>query len=113
MREGKNMLCSQCKNIIPDNSVFCPVCGFQTASNDTVSSHYNENWYYINEGDRIGPKNADEIISLIKNGIIQRTTLIWTPGYVNWVPADHTKFNNCFMSIVPPVPVELVSDKWL
>lgn len=60
-------------------------------------------WYYVQNGQRVGPVGEDEVRSLIANGTIQRQTLVWKKGMQNWVQAGTTELAAWFSS-TPPVP---------
>lgn len=59
-------------------------------------------WHYIYNGNQIGPVNSEEIKSLIEQGIIESTTLVWKPGMNDWVVVTETELENLFSHNSPP-----------
>lgn len=51
-------------------------------------------WYYANEGNRIGPVTAEAFEAAIKDAKVKPETLVWTNGFEAWQPwsavADQT-----------------------
>jgi uncharacterized RDD family membrane protein YckC len=48
-------------------------------------------WYYLRDGQQIGPVGSKELKSLADRGRLQPTDLIWRDGLPNWVPAARVK----------------------
>jgi uncharacterized RDD family membrane protein YckC len=44
------------------------------------------NWFYANAGQQTGPVNDADFERLVREGIIQSTTLVWREGMANWEP---------------------------
>lgn len=44
-------------------------------------------WHYVGERDKVGPIDDEEIRHLIRSGAIARDTLVWRPGFDNWMEA--------------------------
>jgi uncharacterized RDD family membrane protein YckC len=44
------------------------------------------NWFYANSGQQAGPVNDAELDRLVREGVIQPTTLVWREGMANWEP---------------------------
>jgi membrane protease subunit (stomatin/prohibitin family) len=54
-------------------------------------------YFVVIENEQIGPNNFDEIINLIKESKIIKSTLIWKQGMDNWLPIQEVKeFENNF-----------------
>jgi hypothetical protein len=41
-------------------------------------------WYYVEDGEKVGPISQEEVEKLISEGHIQEETYLWTKGYDNW-----------------------------
>lgn len=48
-------------------------------------------WYYIDKGQQKGPISQDQLLALLQQGILQRTTPIWTDGMPDWQPASNVE----------------------
>jgi hypothetical protein len=48
-----------------------------------------EQWYMAIGGHQIGPVNADEIVTNIRNGSLQPDTMVFTSGMTNWTPVKN------------------------
>ncbi len=57
-------------------------------------------WYYVLDGNRVGPVAAAEIAALISEGVLSRRTLVWQEGMDGWEPAS-THFSP---DAPPPLP---------
>jgi uncharacterized RDD family membrane protein YckC len=42
------------------------------------------NWYYVQQGQRVGPLSNAEFQALLGSGVINSETLVWRPGMANW-----------------------------
>ncbi|MCI6978877.1 MAG: GYF domain-containing protein [Lachnospiraceae bacterium] len=134
------MFCYKCGANLPDDAAFCYKCGANVVEdnniqnestdakiNDTIGDSTetgNENgedkttestylWYYMQGNDRKGPVTEKQILDLAKTGSINRTSLVWKDGFTDWVIAEKTVLKYTLNSVLPPVPPEAVSDKWL
>lgn len=48
-------------------------------------------WYYENQGERVGPVSEDDIKNLHLNGVLQGTSLVWTKEFgPTWKPLSET-----------------------
>ena len=55
-----------------------------------LSSFQNKNevdWYYALEGKTFGPLTQSQLISSIKDGMVNSQTLVFNDSYENWIPA--------------------------
>lgn len=104
------MFCSKCGNEIQAEAKFCPKCGWQlgTSSDNVIS----DEWFYINNNVRCGPFRAENIQSLVQKGEISKETLVWKKGMLNWLPAVQTELVHIIRTAVPPMPSNIVSDKY-
>jgi uncharacterized RDD family membrane protein YckC len=48
-------------------------------------------WYYSNDGQRLGPVSQAEFETLVTNGAVKAETLVWRQGMADWLP--HQKVN--------------------
>jgi uncharacterized membrane protein YdbT with pleckstrin-like domain len=54
-----------------------------------MSAHEQPIWYYgSTTGERVGPISMRELSSLASKGTVGPKTLIWSPGYPDWIPAE-------------------------
>jgi hypothetical protein len=60
-------------------------------------------WYFQKNNAKEGPREEREILDLIRNGELTRTTLVWTTGMSDWAAAEDTALSSLFLSIPPPV----------
>jgi len=44
------------------------------------------NWYYVENGQRVGPVNDGNLNRLLKEGTVKPETLVWRDGLEKWVP---------------------------
>ncbi|MDD4700578.1 MAG: DUF4339 domain-containing protein [Oscillospiraceae bacterium] len=91
---------------------FCIACG--AAKNDVISAQISEDvqWYYYKGSDRCGPVTASEIADLLRIEEIDRKTLVWKSGMTDWIPLNQTALNTLATDVVPPIPMQAVSDKY-
>ncbi len=47
-----------------------------------------QQWYMSIGGHQVGPVSAQEIIANIRNGSMQPTTYVYTPGMTDWIPVN-------------------------
>lgn len=59
-------------------------------------------WYFTQNNSRQGPVSPQEIQSLISQGIITSTTLVWKEGMSDWVLITKTEFKDQFSNNTPP-----------
>ncbi len=77
-----------------------------------MSSHEQQNWYYGSaEGERVGPLSIRELSSLAGQGTVSPKTLVWSPGYPDWIPAEQiadllvsARESVPTIAVPPPVP---------
>src|SRR5262245_20370939 len=48
-------------------------------------------WYYIKDGNRLGPVTGGQLKQMASAGQIQPGDLLWKNGLQNWVPASSVK----------------------
>ncbi len=64
----------------------------------------SKQWYMVIGGHQVGPMSADEVISQIRSGSVQPTTLVFTSGMTNWAPINTVaEFAACFTDAGPAV----------
>ncbi|MCR4951564.1 MAG: DUF4339 domain-containing protein [Solobacterium sp.] len=51
-------------------------------------------WYYMkNNGQKIGPFNDEELVSLIRNGILEKEDSIWMTELDKWHRLENTVYS--------------------
>jgi uncharacterized protein (TIGR00266 family) len=67
-----------------------------------------QQWYMAIGGHQVGPVSQDEIVNNLKNGSIDRNTLVFTSGMANWQPMQDVPafapFLGSAAATVPPPP---------
>ncbi len=54
-----------------------------------MSPQEQQNWFYASANDeRLGPVSIGELSSLAGRGVVGPKTLVWNPGYPDWIPAE-------------------------
>ncbi len=48
-------------------------------------------WYYVIDGERLGPVEKQELKELADDGLLQPTDLVWTEGMADWKPASEVR----------------------
>jgi hypothetical protein len=63
-------------------------------------------WYYLdNQKQQIGPIDEADIKSLVANGTMKKTTMVWNESLENWLPACDSSLRTLFpASKTPPPP---------
>lgn len=65
----------------------------------------SEKWYYVFSGERQGPVEKDEIISLCLNGTLGDEDYVWKKGFENWVKiVDAQEIKSQIMKASEPEP---------
>lgn len=49
------------------------------------------NWFYESNGEQKGPVTDDELDSLVAQGVVLPTTLVWRDGLPNWTPLSQVR----------------------
>lgn len=47
----------------------------------------NNNWYYVENGQRVGPIPLADLKQLLSQGRVNASQLVWSEGMANWTPA--------------------------
>jgi len=104
------MFCSRCGNELQIEAKFCPKCGQPIG----ISNQNNapDEWFYINNNMRCGPYDKEKISVFIQQGQISKDTLVWKKGMLNWLPAGQTELIHTIKDVVPPMPNNIVSNKY-
>jgi len=64
-------------------------------------------WYYVRDGERVGPRMREEVQALLSTGTLPPDTLVWSPGMASWTPAHSTpelRASQIPNPAPPPVP---------
>lgn len=78
-------------------------------------------WYYVRDGQRVGPRMREELEALFATGQLVPDTPVWSPGMAGWTPAHQTaEFGSLRRQehAAPSVPDEAVASphpwhRWL
>lgn len=78
-------------------------------------------WYYVRDGQRVGPRMREDLETLFGTGQLLPDTLVWSAGMANWTPAHQTTEFGSLPSqgdAASPVPDEAVASahpwhRWL
>ena len=62
--------------------------------NSTAPS--NDQWYYSERDQKIGPHALDEVIRLIRANLLQKDISVWHDGMKEWAPAYQTELSKYF-----------------
>ena len=63
----------------------------------------NKEWYYANDGQQAGPFSTEEMIGIIRSGIITSDTYIWHQKLGDWKTVRETEFAS-YVTDYPPMP---------
>ena len=44
-------------------------------------------WFYLRDGQQIGPIDTNELIAALRAGLVQHADLVWREGLADWIPA--------------------------
>ena len=65
-------------------------------------------WYFAQSNIRKGPVSVEEIRSLIEEGSITQSALVWKQGMDNWLPITETELRDLLPTdLPPPIPVDI------
>ena len=45
-------------------------------------------WYYLQENEQVGPIPQEELLRMLSQGVLPRTTYVWAEGMGQWQPAS-------------------------
>lgn len=63
-------------------------------------------WYFVRDGERVGPRAADEVQALFSAGVLAPETLVWTAGMEQWRPAfELPEFAHVLRGVASPPPI--------
>lgn len=78
--------------ISPDRKSWKPVLEFfgETASTSDFAdtTAVEDEWYYADDQQRVGPLTCSRLYELLKNGTLSPDDLVWREGFRDWVPAS-------------------------
>lgn len=104
------MFCNRCGNEIPSGAKYCTKCGDEVCPSE--SDNTNDEWFYISSNARSGPYQLEAMINFIQMGQITKETLVWKKGMYNWLPASQTELEQALRNTVPPMPKDIISNKY-
>ncbi|WHY84122.1 RDD family protein [Neobacillus novalis] len=62
-------------------------------------------WYYIKNGEQIGPVNESELLYLFREGFLNGDALVWTKNMERWEKARKFQQFADVLIVPPPIPV--------
>jgi hypothetical protein len=70
-----------------------------------------DKWYYVENGERQGPVDVDEIIGLYQSGALQAKDYVWVKGFENWTKIeDVPEIANALAAADPPPEIPSMPD---
>lgn len=72
-----------------------------------------QEWYYYEGSDKQGPFNYIQMTGFVKQGRIQRETMVWTDGMKDWMAADQSYLAKELGDVTPMAPLSTISEKWI
>jgi uncharacterized membrane protein YhaH (DUF805 family) len=60
-------------------------------------------WFYVENGQKAGPRSRSGIEALIADGTIGPDTLVWSDEMTDWAAARTTEFRRHFRGVPPPL----------
>lgn len=106
------MFCLNCGEKIGEYDTFCSYCGAKQIFNVEKSDDYN-GWFYIAGNYKHGPFSLDEMAAAIDDEIVKRDTFVWHGGMSQWVLAEQTALKAYLKHVVPPLPDEIIDNKFV
>lgn len=63
----------------------------------------SEKWYYVQKGERKGPVEFNELLTLFQESSLSENDFVWTKGFENWTKIKELKQ---FQQATPAIPIE-------
>jgi hypothetical protein len=60
------------------------------------------NWYYVENGQQVGPVTKEQLEQLLQTGRITIETLVWQQGMDNWLPLRDANVTSLTPPSLPP-----------
>lgn len=74
----------------------------QSSANETFS------WYYVGHYGQLGPLSEEQMLELIRDGVIERGTYVWRTGLTEWIAAEKVPsfqpLLDKYHALTPPPP---------
>jgi hypothetical protein len=51
----------------------------------------NKHWFYAKDDASIGPLSEIELKELLRLGTLDENTLVWSKGFIDWMPASEVE----------------------
>ncbi|RMH03314.1 MAG: RDD family protein [Planctomycetota bacterium] len=67
-------------------------------------------WYYVRNGQRVGPVTEEVIAGLVRAGELSAEVPVWAPGLSDWTPAEQVL--DLAAGSPPPAPTEPPPEPW-
>jgi len=61
-------------------------------------------WFYAHNGERLGPVTPEQLSTLVANGTVDETTLVWREGMTDWEPWGNLAAANPLPAAAPDAP---------
>jgi predicted Zn finger-like uncharacterized protein len=109
-------------NSLVGKSVKCKACNerFNVETTGDISSSRTSNlpppiptqteWFYILDGQRVGPVSESELKTLIGQSKLNSKSIIWKKGFSDWLPISTALPELLFSDTPPAVPMEAVNN---
>ncbi|MDE5758279.1 MAG: GYF domain-containing protein, partial [Allobaculum sp.] len=130
--------CSVCHSEVQEDAKFCPECGASFSQPNTLESKNSdgqveveiieesipdassldstptkkERWYYVEDGQSVGPFDRSELLDKLSQNLITPETYIWSKGMKEWTQLQNTDvYNDGINGIFSLAPVaEVIED---
>lgn len=84
-----------------------------TANKAGIEKTSEIEWYCFEDGERKGPFLEMQIADSLGNGSSTSETLVWRSGFADWKRIRDTELRTYLQNDIPPVPLSVISDKWM
>ena len=62
-------------------------------------------WHYIGHYGQLGPLSLDQMLDLVRDGVVERDTYVWRSGLTDWLRASLVpEFDPVFAKFQPDMP---------
>ena len=110
----QSLKCPQCNLVNFATDEKCKRCSSSLSRTNNPNTNLSAtDWYYSQEGKRIGPVNENSLKQLAGSGAINGKTLVWQSGMPDWTIAHQTNLASLFASTQnepPPLIGEAVDN---